>query len=307
LALLVASAADGKRPINANVMKSPMNMQLISQMGRLEAEPKTPFTTGILSFLKGLMSGEIKTAVYVKADNVNSALSGLADKSMMVVIEGDWISQDHTGQNFVSVDEKSKLANIKPYLTYMNTMSALLEKVSPQPLIPFTLSTFPRSSNVIAADTYVVFDLINGYLYLREDIASSLDNVSEQDLHGSYRKFTAHVEAKAAEHGDAKFEHPVDMFNAWGLPLSHLLLNPWVACTVCMVALVFLFPLAANYILINLALYVCTALNLTNTTCTALWASAAALVFVSMPLMAYAIFTVCGLYQCSHQTAAALL
>jgi hypothetical protein len=56
-----------------------------------------------------------------------------------------------------------------------------------------------------------VFDLINGYLYIREDIASSLDNVSEDDLHASYRKFTAHVETKAAEHGDAKFEHPVDM------------------------------------------------------------------------------------------------
>jgi hypothetical protein len=52
LALLVASAAYGKRPINANVMKSPMNMQLISQMGRLEAEPKTPFTTGVSVYLK---------------------------------------------------------------------------------------------------------------------------------------------------------------------------------------------------------------------------------------------------------------
>jgi len=295
IALLVASAAVGLK------LNSPMSSALVAQMGRLQAEPSTPFSTGLLSFLNGLVYGDIKTVTYTTDADVSSALQNLKERSLLVVLSGDWITQDHTGLPFVSVDPKSKLTKLNAFLPYMNTMSSILQKVTPQKLIPFTVSTFAVSDNAFAADTYVIIDLHNGFVYIRDDAAATLDKVPENDLHESYKKFSAHVEARAAEHGDVQFNHPSELFKAFGMPLAHLLINPWVLCTACMLVLVFLAPLAANYILINLALYLCSAFNLTDTTCTALWSSAAALVFVSLPLMAYGIFTVCGLYQCSHQ------
>jgi len=293
---IFAAAVAIRGPLTSNAP----GVELIKSLGRLESEPANPFSSGVLTVMKDLVSGSLKSAVHVEAADVDSALLALQQRALIVVIQGNWLTKDHSGLPFVSVNPNSRATKIIPFLPYMNTMSTLLETFSPQKFIPFTVDTFSKSSNALAADTYVIFDLHNGHVFIREDAVGTIDNIPDETLHESYRKFSRHVQTKAAERGQVPFTSPTEMFEAFGLPLSEVLVNPWVLCAACMFALVFIAPLAANYILINLALYLCTALNLTDNTCTALWSSAVALVFISMPLMAYGIYTVCGLYQCQH-------
>ncbi|PRP77501.1 hypothetical protein PROFUN_14213 [Planoprotostelium fungivorum] len=301
LLFLFAAAAFGLRDIRPVTLDAaPLAGKLLNHVAKLEKEPANPFSSGLIGLIRDLVSGNLKSAAHVDAADVQSALSLQQQRALVLVINGQWLTEDHKGQQFISVDEKSKAVRIKPFLPYMNTMASILEKFSPQKFIPFTVSSFANSNNPNAADTYAVFDLHNGYVYIRDDAVGTLDNVSDEDLHKSYQKFSRHVETKAAEHDGSTFSSPIDMFRTFSMPLAEILVNPWVLCLSCMVVLVFIAPLAANYILINLALYVCTALSLTDTTCSALWASAAALVFISLPFMAYGIYTVCGLWQCQH-------
>jgi len=300
LTLLLCSQLASSASLESNIVAE----QLLANVRTLEKESPSSFLSKVSELIIGLVNGDIHAAAAFNDTTMAKALAGTKTQNVILILNGNWATQDHGNQPFISVDPKSKLAaKLIPFLGYMNAMSRVLQKFTPQKFIPFTLSTF-RSDNAANGYTFSVVDLTNGYLYINEEAMKSLVNVRDEDLHQSYQKLTRHVKQQAVERGDQEFEDHTELFTAFGLSLEELVLNPWVECLGCMVILVFLAPLLANYVLINLALYLCSALGLTENVCTALWSSAAALVFVALPVIAYGIYTACGLYQCQHPATA---